>query len=358
MQVHRPMTQISLHPRLWRGAVTALVVAGMVGCGAADSASFGDDGATTLTDTGGIRPGTDSEPQDTGVSDTATDVGITDAGPPKCPPPPKGKANVCIRVLRGDDGPSLTADAKKTLGIDGNGILAVGLAAVKPEYDATFVAKTIYPSSSSGVSKIAAADLPKVVEALSVEPGVYWPFGAFRDLEPWDRASPAVGDFQPRPSDLSSITVSSGDSLHVDLVIYPLRGIDVRPRLLTTPLGSGAGPARAWFVHPLKGVMMGQGVATCIDLSIDKVDPIRIYTTYTGTFDAVFEVFDFGLGADPAGLLAAGGIHGRSSKIDILSSDWLVTERKIDLTEVVPFTGPKPVDASPNCAAFATAPVK
>lgn len=333
----------------------ALALAGAVGCGASDR-SFGAD-SPTVTDTGVGGPGDDAGLTDSGATDTgAPDGGAEDAALlPKCPPPPKGKANVCVRVLRADIGPTITADTKKLLGIDGHGILAVGLAGVRPERDATFVAKTIYPSASSGVSKIAAADLPKVVDALTVEPGTYWPFGAFRDLEPWDRPSPAVGDYQPRPADLTSVTLREGDSVVVDLTIYPLRGIDLRPRLTTTPLGSGAGPARAWLVHPLKGLLMGEGGAPCVDLGADKVDPIRVFTTYTGTMDGIYELFDFGVGTDPAGVLSPGGIHGRAAKIDILASEWLVDERKVDLGEVVPFPGAKPVDSSPNCAAAAAA---
>lgn len=332
-----------------------LGLAGLVGCGAGDFKSFGNDG-TTVTDTGGGGPTEDADPTDTRPGDSGpTDAATDGATVPTCPPPPKGKANICVRVQRGEVGPTLTADAKTLYGIDGNGILAVGLATARPERDATFVAKTIYPSASSGVSKIAVADLPRMVEALTVEPGTYWAFGAFRDLEPWDRPTPAIGDLQPRPADLSAVTVAAGESLVVDLTIYPLRAIDLRPRLAATPLGSGAGPARAWLVHPLKGVMMGEGGGSCVDLSADKVDPVRVFTTYTGSVDAIYEVFDFGVGSDPAGVLAPGGIYGRVSKIEIQPSDWLVAERKVELTEVVPFPGAKPVDSSPNCSAAAAA---
>ncbi len=336
-----------------RRSLTALFLAfGLVGCGAADSASFGDDGGATLTD---AAPPSDTElPPDTGAPDTgAIDGAVTDTEPlPKCPPPPPGKANVCIRVLRGDVGPSLTADAKKLLGIDGSGILAVGLASAKPEHDATFIAKTLYPSASSGVSKIAAADLPRVVEALSVAPGTYWPFGAFRDAEPWDRSAQAVGDFVPRVAELTPLTVTEGMSINVDLTIHPLRGIDLRTKLTTTPLGSGAGPARGWLLHPLKGVLMGEGAVPSLDLNLTKINPIRVFTTYTGTFDAVVELFDFGLGGDYAGVLAPGGIHGATPKVEVLPGDWLALERGVDLGEVVPFTGTKPADSSPNCAAY------
>ena len=346
--MHRPFAMPA------RSFMALALVGALVGCGAANSASFGDDGGATVSDA--LPSGDTDITLDTGaaVDGGPPDGETTDAAAlPKCPPPPSGKANVCIRVLRGDVGPSLTADAKKLLGIDGNGILAVGLASAKPEHDATFVAKTLYPSASSGVSKIAAADLPRVVEALTVDPGTYWPYGAFRDAEPWDRAGHAVGDFVPRIAELSPLTVTEGASINIDLTIHPLRGIDLRPKLAATPLGSGAGPARAWILHPLKGLLLGEGAAPCLDLNLLKVEPIRVFTTYTGSFDAVVELFDFGLGTDPAGLLSPGGIHGLTPKVDVLAGDWLALERRVDLGDVVPFIGTKPADSSPNCTAFA-----
>lgn len=341
-----------------RRVACALGLAGaLLGCGSSASLEFAK-GGTTFADAGDDSPYPDTATlnEDAGVRDT---YGLEDAGPP-CPPGKDGKSNVCVRVIRGSDAPSISADSKTAFGLDGKGAVMIGLAAVKPSgKDSSYVAMTWLPTESSSSGKFAASELPKVVE-IAVEPGTYWAYAAFRDQEPYNRPGVAVGDYIPRLVELPQVTVVAEMGANVEVKVHPVRAIDLDVRMTTTPSGSGSGPLAAWLIEDKK--IVGEGRVPCADLREGRATTIRVFTTYTGTFDIGAALFDFtspaedGMSLMPA--FPAGTVHSEPpiEPVKIGDGDWLAPKRRIDLSAVVPTGTPKPTDASPGCATYASAP--
>jgi hypothetical protein len=203
-----------------RRVTCVLAVLGALGFGCGSSASLEfAGGGTTYADAGDDAPYPDAAT----TSDSAASDSVIDAGDiPRCAPGKDGKSNVCVRVLRASDGPSISTDTKYEFGLDGKGALMIGLAAVKPTggKDTSFVAQAWLPTESSSSGKFAAAELPKIVE-MPVEPGTYWAFAAFRDQEPYNRTGLAVGDYVPRLVELSQVTVVADMGANVDVRLHP-----------------------------------------------------------------------------------------------------------------------------------------
>lgn len=331
-------------------------------CGSAESLEFAG-GTTTYADTSDDAPYPDSSPS---VTDGGTDA-AGDAAPPtmKCPPGKDGKANVCVRVLRGSEGPSITADTKSAFGLDGRGAVQIGLAAVKPSgRDASFVVQTWLPTESSGAGKFDASELPKVAE-LSVAPGTYWAFAVFRDQEPYIRSGLAVGDYVPRLVELPQVTVVAEMGASVDVRVHPVRAVDLEIKLGTSALGSGSGPIGAWLLDEKQ--IVGEGRAVCAELGSGRMEVVRVFTTYVGTFDVGAALFDFTAPVDDAtGLLPTlppgtmySDLAAGMNAVKIAEGDWLVpTKKRVDLDKSIPAGAPKPTDAFPSCASYAYAPPK
>lgn len=346
--------------RVVGSVLAAMAVLGALGsgCGSAESLSFAE-GHPTVSDAADETPYPDGSPPD------AAKTPETDVGPPevKCPPGKDGKANVCVRVLRGSEGPSYTLDAKDAFGVDGRGAVLIGLTAVKPTgRDVSFVAQTWFPTESSGTGKFAASELPKVAE-LAVPPGTYWAFAVFRDQEPYNRPGVAVGDYVPRLVELPQITVVAHTGSAVDVRIHPVRAVDLELRLTATPAGSGAGPLAAWLIDEKK--IVGEGRKLCAELSGGRSEVVRVFSTYTGTFDVGAALFDFTAPPDDGSAtmptLPPGTAYNELStalgEVKILEGDWLMpTRKRIDLTNVVPLGSPKPTDSFPTCASYSYAP--
>lgn len=342
-------------------AVTALGVLG-TGCGSSVSLEFAK-GGTTYADASDDAPYPDGAVVDE-EGPGADAALVSDAEPPLvCPPGKDGKSNVCVRVLRGSDGPSISADTKSYLALDGRGALMIGLAAIKPTGTKdSFIAMTWLPTESSSAGKFASAELPKVAE-LSVPPGTYWAFAVFRDQEPYIRPGVAVGDYVPRLVELSQVTVVADMGASVDVRVHPVRAVDVDVHLGTAASGSGSGPLGAWLVEDKS--VVGEGRVACADLSGGRTSVVRLFTTYTGSFDVRSALFDFSMpsedGSGAVPLFTPGTVHNGDSPdtVKITEGDWLMpTKKRIDLDKVVPIGTVKPADASPSCASYAYAPPK
>lgn len=346
-------------------AASAVVGALGFGCGSGESLAFGIQGPT-VTDASEDSPYPDAGPPSADAP-APPDAAAEDAAPVmKCPPGKDGKSNVCVRVLRGSDGPSITADAKDAYGLDGRGAVLIGLAAVKPSSprDLSLITQTWLPTESSGAGKFAAAELPKVVE-LSVAPGTYWAYAAFRDQEPYIRQGVAIGDYVPRMVELTQVTVVADMGASVDVRVHPVRAIDLEVKLTTAPSGSGSGPIAAWLIDDKK--IAGEGRVPCADLTGGRTEVVRVFTTYTGTFDVGAALFDFTApmedvtGAMPT--LPPGTVHSDFGaglgEVKIAEGDWLApTRKRVDLEKTVALGVPKPTDAFPTCASYAYAPPK
>jgi hypothetical protein len=334
----------------------SLLIMLAVGCGSSADLSFGD-AETTYADSGDtVYPDGGPPPSDTGPSGDAA-VGDGDL-PPACPPGSGGKGNVCVRVLRGGDAPSLN-DESKALGLDGMGAVLVGLTEAKPARElSSFVAQTWYPGESAGTTKVAATSLPKVAEPLSVPPGTYYAFAMFRDVEPYVRPGVMVGDYIPRFAELGPVVVTADGGFNVDVKLYPARAIDVDVTMSTTPAGSGAGPLAAWVVDG--GKIVGEGSLPCADLRDGKTATVRVFTTYTGSFEIAAALYDFTAPTDDtADLLPTwtpGTMHGKTSDPStFLEGEWVAPKTHLDLSKVEPIST-KPADPSPGCASAAYAP--
>ncbi|MBI2390703.1 MAG: hypothetical protein HYV09_14025 [Deltaproteobacteria bacterium] len=341
-----------------RRVLLPLAGALLVGCGSSASLEYAGP-SPTFADSADETPYPETGPSaDSQVADEA------DAAPPtpKCNPGKDGKANVCVRVLRGAEGPSITADAKTLFGLDGRGAVLVGLSAVKPGRELAFVAQTWLPTESSGAGKLAATELPKVAE-LAVPPGTYWAFAVFRDQEPFMRPGVAVGDYVPRFVELPQVTVTAGMGVDLDMRLYPVRAVDVELRLNTTAAGSGAGPARLWLVAEGKKIV-GEGGAPCVELAGGHTELVRVFTNYTGELDVAAALFDFNsVGEDGSGLVPTfppGTLYAEpaGNTVKVAEGEWLAPGRRVDLDKMIPIPGAKPTDPSPTCASYAVAPPK
>ncbi len=352
--VHRLPTMVGISRLL------AVMAAGaLIGCGSSASLEFAN-GTPSIADASdeSAYPDAASVDIEGGGEDATSDAGEA----PKCPAGRDGKANVCVRVLRGSDGPSVNADSKSTFGIDGNGAVLVGLTSVKPGRDISFVASTWLPTESSGAGKFAATELPKVAE-LSVAPGTYWAFAVFRDQEPYMRTGLAIGDFVPRIVELPQVTVVADMGANVDVRVHPVRAIDLEVKLAVAPSGSGAGPIGAWLLDDAK--LAGEGRSPCAELAGGKTEVVRVFTTYTGELDAAAALFDFAT-PDETGPALAGFPGGTiyndpsspSARVKILDGEWLSPRKRIDLDKSVTLGSTKPADPSPSCATYAYAPPK
>ncbi len=343
-------------------AACAVPGALVFGCGSADTLEFAR-GNPTVTDASEDSPYPDAGPPapDAAATEAADDV----ATGMKCPPGKDGKSNVCVQVLRGSDGPSITADAKAAYGLDGRGAVLIGLAAVKPSgRDVSLIAQTWLPTESSGAGKFAATELPKVVE-LSVPPGTYWAYAAFRDQEPYIRPTVAIGDYLPRLVELTQVTVVADMGATVDVRVHPVRAVDLEVKLTAPPSGSGSGPIGAWLMNDKK--IVGEGRVPCADLSSGRTEVVRVFTTYTGTFDVGAALFDFtapledvtgAMPTFPPGTITSDLAAGAGA-VKIGEGDWLApTRKRVDLEKTVPLGAPKPTDAFPTCASYAYAPPK
>jgi len=324
-----------------------------VGCGSSASLEFATD-PPSIVDSGEPNPYPDSAAVDPDAA--KADGVVADAAVPDCTSGKGGKGNVCVRVLRAADGPSISADSKALWGLDGHGAILIGLASVKPSArEVAFVAQTWFPTESSGAGKLAATELPKIAE-LPVVPGTYWAFAMFRDQEPFMRPGMAIGDYVPRLVELPQVVVTEGSGINVDVKLYPVRAVDVEVRVSATAPGNAVGPARLWMVDDTKKIV-GEGGAPCLDLSGGRTEVVRLFTTYTGTFDAAGALFDFSPWADDAsGLmptLPPGTLYGATSgnSLKLAEGDWLAPRKRLDLDKIVPFSGARPIDASVNCLA-------
>lgn len=338
-----------------RSAFVGLAGALLFGCGSSASLEFAS-GGPSIVDSGDPNPYPDSATTDPDAP--KADGLIADAGPePKCAAGKDGKGNVCVRVVRAAEGPSISADTKTMFGLDGHGAVLIGLASVKPSArgEVAFVAQTWFPTESSGAGKLAASELPKVAE-IAVPAGTYWAFAMFRDQEPFMRPGLTIGDYVPRMAELPQVTVGEGAGANVDVKLYPVRGVDVEVRVTTSAAGSGAGPSRFWMVDETKKIV-GEGGASCLDLSGGKTEVVRLFTTYTGTFGVAGALFDFspagddGSGSVPS--LPPGTLYDDPSGnyVKITEGDWIApTKKRVDLDKLVPLSGLKPADPSLNCA--------
>lgn len=346
--------------RLGSALVATLALAASA-CGSSASLEYAN-GAPTLADAGDESPYPDAAPP---TNESGADAGATDAPPaPKCPAGKDGKGNVCVRVLRGGEGPSINEDSK-ALGLDGRGAVLVGLSAVEPTGgELSFVAKTWFPSESSGTGKLAASELPKIAEPLTVAPGKYYALAIFRDQEPYMRPGLAVGDYVPRLGDIPTVVVGADGGVSIDVVLHPVRAVDVDVALGASPPGSGTGPVRAWLVSGTS--IVGEGALPCADLNEERVARVRVLTTDTGTLSLAAALFDVSLPADGTPLelplLPPGSMHedpAARPEVSLASGEWLApTVPKISLEKVVPLGAPKPSDPTPSCATASMAPLK
>jgi len=335
-------------------AVALLAAAGLFACGSSASLEFAN-GSPSYADGGDDSPYPDAAGLDLEAGNK--DAPTTDAGEaPKCASGKDGKSNICVRVLRGSDGPVLGEDAKSLHGIDGHGAVLVALASAKPEKDVTFVASTWLPTESSGAGKFAATELPKIAE-LSVPPGTYWAFAVFRDKEPYMRPGVAIGDYMPRLVELPQVTVVANMGANVDVRVHPVRAIDLDVKLVATPSGNGIGPIGAWALS--EGKVIGDGRSPCSDLSYGKTDIVRVFTTYTGDIDVAAALFDFALPVDDGGgalpTFPAGTLYNAPLRVKIAESEWLATKTRVALDKAVAVVAPKPTDPSPNCTTYSAA---
>lgn len=340
-------------------SILALLAAAgvLIGCGSSASLEFANLPPSIADASEDPYPDSALTSPESGVSE---DAAPSDAGEaPPCAPGKDGKANVCVRVLRGSEAPSVSDVSKSAFGIDGNGAVLVGLASVKPGRELSFVASTWLPTESSGAGKFAASELPKIAE-LSVAPGTYWAFAVFRDQEPYLRQGVAIGDFVPRLVELPQVTVVADMGANVDVKVHPVRAIDLELRLATAPAGSGAGPIGAWLLD--EKIIVGEGRMLCADLSGGKTSVVRVFTTYTGELSAAAALFDYGAPTDDGSASLApfppGTTHSDALAVKILDGEWLGAKKRIDLDNVVALGAPKPSDPSPSCATYAYAPPK
>ncbi len=338
-----------------RRALALLAGALVMGCGSSASLEFANSDPPSIVDSGDPNPYPDSVTADPDAA--KADGAAADAGVPGCTAGKDGKGNVCVRVLRAADGPSISADSKALFGLDGHGAVLIGLASVKPSArEVAFVAQTWFPTESSGAGKLAATELPKIAE-LPVAPGTYWAFAMFRDQEPFVRPGMAIGDYVPRLVELPQVTVTEGSGVQVDVKLYPVRAVDVEVRVTTVAAGNSVGPARFWMVDESKKII-GEGGAPCLDLSSGRSEVVRLFTTYTGTFETAGALFDFshagddGSGAVPT--LPPGTVYAGPSgnSLKITEGDWLAPARKrLDLDKLMSLSGIRPPDPSLNCLA-------
>lgn len=339
--------------------LAALSVGVLVGCGSSASLEFANLAPSIADAAEDPYPDAATVDPEAGGQDAAP----ADAGEaPPCAPGKDGKANVCVRVLRGSEGPSVNEDSKANFGIDGNGTVLVGLASVKPGREVSFVASTWLPTESSGAGKFAASELPKVAE-LSIAPGTYWAFAVFRDQEPYVRPGVAIGDFVPRLVELPQVTVVAGMGANVDVKVHPVRAIDLEVRLATAPAGSGAGPLGAWLLDDKK--IVGEGRVQCAELAGGKTSLVRVFTTYTGDLDVSAALFDYAVPTEDGSALLApfppGTVHNdpltAAASVKLLDGEWLAAKKRIDLDKLVTLST-KPADPTPSCATYAYAPPK
>lgn len=340
-----------------RRVLLSLAGAMLVGCGSSASLEF-SGASPTFADSADETP----YPEAGAIADSQpSDEGDAAPAAPKCNPGKDGKANVCVRVLRGAEGPSITADAKTLHGLDGRGAVLVGLSAVRPGRDPAFVAQTWLPTESSGAGKLAATELPKVAE-LSVPPGTYWAFAVFRDQEPFVRPGVAVGDYVPRFVELPQVAVTAGMGVDLDISLYPVRAVDVELQLNATPAGSGAGPARLWLLDGTK--VVGQGGAPCIELGGGHTEVVRVFTNQTGELGVAAALFDFGTvgedGSDTVPSLPPGTLYAAPpfDTVKVAEGEWLSPGRRVELDSMISLAGAKPADPSSTCASYAVAPPK
>ncbi len=337
--------------RLGSVLVAALALAG-VACGGSASLEFAK-GEPAPADAGAVQPYPDAAAptSESGGEDAA---GVDGPPVPKCAPGKDGKGNVCVRVLRGSVGPSINEESN-ALGLDGRGAVLVGLSAVKPNGEPSFVTKTWFPSESSGTGKLAASELPKIAEPLSVAPGTYYVYAIFRDQEPYVRPGFAIGDYVPRLSDVPTVVVDENGGVSVDVVLHPLRAVDVDVKLGADPVGSGAGPVRAWLLSGTS--IVGEGVLPCVELSDERTARVRVLTTETGALSLAAAFFDLALPGDGTPLelpsLPAGSMHEDEAArpaVTIASGEWIAPDPvQVVLDQVVPVDAPKPSDPTPGC---------
>lgn len=352
---HRPTVSVRI-------VCSAALALALLGCGSASFDAFG--GAPLPTNEDAAQSGDDVALPDAPI---VIDSGTTgsDAGPAPIPCGPAsepGMSTVCVHVTKGADGPPISADEAKSLGIDSNGTLLVALAKVPPRKASDLIAVTTLPTVSSG-AKFGIGDLPKVAE-LNVPPGKYYVVALFRDAPPFDRSELMIGDWTPgavNAKDLPTVDLSDPtEGVTIELPLYPVRGFDATLRLDASvkPLGSGMGPARAQMIAPT-GRLAGQGTLACASVAAGTTATVRVLTTAApGPFTLQGALFDFATGPDdpsldaatlPAGTLATTG----TSATDTLEAGWLGAPRTLVLNRVVPFSGAIATDPTSACYGFA-----
>jgi hypothetical protein len=341
---------------------SAAVALALLGCGSASFDAFG--GTPSVTNEDAAPSGDDVALPDAPI---VIDSGTTpnDAGPSPIGcgrASDAGMSNVCVHVTKGAEGPPISADEAKSLNIDANGTLLIGLATTPPHKASDLVAVTTLPTVSSG-AKFGISDLPKVAE-LNVPPGKYYVVALFRDAPPYDRSELMIGDWSPgvvAAKDLPQVDLGDPTvGVAIEVPLYPVRGFDATMRLDASvkPLGSAMGPARAQMLAP-SGKLVGQGTLACASVATGTTATVRVLTTAApGPFTLQGALFDFASGPDdpsldaatlPAGTLATTG----SSATDTLENGWLGAPRSLVLNRVVPFGGVIATDPTSACYGFA-----
>jgi hypothetical protein len=352
-------------------AVRALVLSSLlatVGCSAVSERTY-DSIVTSTGDDAGVTGG---YPDGLWNSETGGfEVGPAVDGAstnPSCVPQPDGTPVVCLSVNLAASGPALD-DAAKALGIDGVGVLVVGLSTAPFTHGVVFTNSAKEPPASSG-ARFMISELPKTL-TLPVPAGHYYLYATFRDAEPYDRDNLAVGDFTTPMLETSTVDVHPGDAVSLSVPLFPVRALDAQLSLDAKPALYGVGPARAWL-RSADGVV-GEGRLGCVDFSSATTGttvPIRVLTTSSSTaFDLFGAFYDGALGIDdpaldtgfapPAGAItsfasAIGGLD-----VTLPSSSWVSTSSPpptLSLSHVT--AGTLPTKAPTTCISGAPAAVK
>ncbi|MFI5302732.1 MAG: hypothetical protein ACHREM_31975 [Polyangiales bacterium] len=297
--------------RVWVSSIAVAAVA----CGASVSPeNYGPTGAMSDGGTSSSDVTLPASPSDAAIDDwgvpTGLEAGSVDGGAPCPPSTTSGKAHLCVTVGVGTPGPAAAIDAT-SLGIDGTGVLVVGLAGVAsgpPTADTKYTAFAELPSVASGAT-LHVADLPKTVE-IDVEPGTYYVAAAFRDSAPFDRKTAAVGDYvQPVLSGagLPTVTAIAGVGQSAPpITLAPVRGVDATFQLgaaLSFP-GSGAGPLVARMTESGSTNVAALAAFECVDLAYAGPKTVRLFLTSDASdFEVRAALFDYAKDLTDPGVL-------------------------------------------------------
>lgn len=347
----------------------------VVGCGSSEART--EFGKPTSDDADAGNGGEVLPPEDAGT-DATPNVDTDGRADSKCTPTSptsKDQGTVCIRVGRATDGPPVNDETKKTLNIDGDGVLLVALMPDPWVKGSKPAAVRIYPSPSTPHLYVA-SDLPRTV-ALDVPAGKYLAFAMFYDQPGYARDALA-GDWTPKiyGNDwvVPKLTVTGGAGLDAQIDLYPIRTADITVTLATGvhPIGSGSGPLIASLTAP-DGVVIGDGRLGCADVVAGN-PVVRLITTAPPSAVSGVEyslevgLYDFAAGPDdpildpvpgkvPPGSLLNWKFPSSLAGHLLIDKGWVTAPTTVALDHVVPFaTSPAPTDPSPSCTAYGAAP--